>query len=61
MAERKAILLRLRPDHYEALRRWAEAEFRSVNGQMEHLLDEALRRAGRKPRARDSGAGETED
>ncbi len=32
-----------------ALQRWAEDEFRSVNGQIEYLLHDALRKAGRLP------------
>lgn len=51
MAERKSILLRVRPDLYEALQRWAQDEIRSVNGQIEYLLDQSLRQAGRAPRA----------
>jgi len=47
MAERKAILLRLRPEMVAALQRWAADEFRSVNGQIEFVLDRALRDAGR--------------
>jgi len=50
MAERKSILLRLRPDLYEALQRWAQDEFRSVNGQIESILHDGLARAGRLPR-----------
>jgi len=49
MAGRKTIPLRLRPELYEALRRWAADEFRSVNGQLEYLLTRALRSAGRLP------------
>lgn len=33
---------------YKALEKWAQDEFRSVNGQVEFLLDKALREAGRK-------------
>jgi hypothetical protein len=47
MAERKVVLVRMRPALYEALRRWASEDFRSVNGQIEFLLHEALREAGR--------------
>ena len=52
MAERRSILLRIRPELYEALQRWAEDEFRSLNGQLEYLLDQAARGAGRAARAR---------
>jgi hypothetical protein len=48
-AKRKSFVLRIRPEDYEALERWAADEFRSINGQMEYLLHEALRRSGRLP------------
>jgi hypothetical protein len=47
LAERKNYPLRLDPEVYEALRRWAEDELRSVNAQIEILLRRALREAGR--------------
>ena len=47
MAERKNYPLRLAPEVYEALRRWADDEMRSVNAQIEFLLAKALREAGR--------------
>jgi len=50
MAERKNVLVRLRTEIYAALRRWAAEEFRSVNGQIEYLLQQSLRKAGREPR-----------
>ena len=49
MAERKAFPLRLDPEIYEAVQRWADAELRSVNGQIEFLLRRALQEAGRLP------------
>ncbi len=49
MAERKAFPLRLDPAVYEALQRWADAEFRSVNAQIEFALRRALQEAGRLP------------
>lgn len=48
MAEKKTILLRLNPRMWEEISRWAEAEFRSVNGQIEYLLQEALRKRNKK-------------
>ncbi len=47
MAERKPFLLRVDPDLYAALARWADDEMRSLNGQMEFLLRRALAGAGR--------------
>lgn len=49
MAERKAFLLRMDPRVHAALEKWASDEFRSLNAQIEFLLTEALREAGRKP------------
>ena len=52
MAQRKAFPLRISVELYEELRKWADADFRSVNGQIEFLLRQAVR--GRKG---ESGAG----
>lgn len=49
MADRKTFPLRLSQDLYDELRRWAEQEFRSVNGQIEFLLQEAVRQRRRRP------------
>lgn len=47
MAQRKPFLLRLDPATHEALLRWAGADLRSLNAQIEFLLRRALRDAGR--------------
>ena len=52
MAERKPFLRRLDPGLLDALQRWSADELRSLNGQIEFLLREALRQAGRLPAAR---------
>ena len=44
MAQRKPFLLRLPQKLHEELKRWAEQEMRSLNGQIEYLLREALRK-----------------
>ncbi|MFQ5655757.1 MAG: Arc family DNA-binding protein [Planctomycetota bacterium] len=44
MPLRKPFLLRLPPDLLEEIRGWAEQEMRSLNGQIEYLLRDALRR-----------------
>ncbi len=49
MAERKPFLLRMDPELHEALQRWSSDEFRSINGQIEFLLRQALKDAGRLP------------
>jgi hypothetical protein len=48
MATRKSFLLRISPALYEALERWAQQELRSVNGQIEYLLKEAVRKRDSK-------------
>lgn len=47
MAPRVSFLLRIDPRVLDALRRWADDELRSVNGQVDYLLRKALRDAGR--------------
>lgn len=52
--ERKSLLLRIRPELGEDLNRWAAEEFRSVNGQIEFLLQRAVdERFGKRPAKRD--------
>jgi hypothetical protein len=55
MGERKTILLRLDPKKLKALEKWAADEFRSTNGQIEFILDDALRKAGRYKGNREAG------
>jgi len=50
MADSKRFLLRLDPRLFEALRRWADDDLRSINAQIEYLLTDQARRAGRLPR-----------
>lgn len=51
MAERKSFLLRIDPEVWAEIERLAQAELRSVNGQIEYLLREALTRRGVEPKA----------
>ena len=44
MAQRKPFLLRLPPDLFDELNRWAKDELRSLNAQIEFILREAVRR-----------------
>lgn len=50
-AERKSFLLRLPPDLYEDLERWAADDLRSVNAQIEYLLREQVRKRRGGPQA----------
>ncbi|MFZ7146608.1 MAG: ribbon-helix-helix domain-containing protein [Bacteroidota bacterium] len=47
MAEKKAFVLRINPEIIKQLEKWAADDFRSVNGQIEFLLQKALQDAGR--------------
>ena len=47
MTDRKSFLLRLNPRLHRALERWAADDMRSLNAQIEFLLTDAARRAGR--------------
>jgi hypothetical protein len=48
MAAKKAFLLRLSQEMWEELERWAADDFRSVNGQIESILHEAVSRRRQK-------------
>jgi len=50
LSERRQVLLRVDPAVHDALVRWANDEFRSVNAQIEVLLRRALSNAGRLPK-----------
>jgi len=45
---KKTFVLRITEDMFAKLSKWADDEFRSVNGQIEMILDKALKDAGRK-------------
>ena len=47
MSKKKAFVLRIRPELMEGVQQWADDEFRSANGQIEYLLTQALKKAGR--------------
>jgi len=50
VADRKPFLLRVDRELLDAVQRWANDDLRSLNGQIEYLLRDALKRAGRTPR-----------
>jgi hypothetical protein len=59
MATRKALLLRIRPELWDELSRWAAQDFRSVNAQIEFLLQRAVDE--RRKKTRRSPGGEARD
>ncbi len=48
MADKKSFLLRLDPELWNDLMAWAEDDLRSINGQIEYLLREAVRARRKK-------------
>ena len=60
MAKKKSFVLRIDPDVYDAIEKWAAQEFRSANGQIEWIIDKALRDAKRTV-VRTSNKEETEN
>lgn len=56
MAERKSFLLRMDPALWAELEAWAQTELRSVNGQIEYLLKQAVQK-----RKRDSATTATDE
>lgn len=60
MAARKQYPLRIDPEVWAAIEEWAADEMRSANGQVEWILRQALKQAGRLPRAR-RGGGQDEN
>lgn len=47
MSKKKSFVLRIDPDKMDALEKWAADEFRSTNGQLEWIIDQALKKNGR--------------
>jgi hypothetical protein len=61
MEERKAFLLRISPQLWRELEGWAQDELRSVNGQVEYLLKQAVaRRKGTLPKPPESDPAATQ-
>lgn len=48
----KSFMLRIDAEMMEAIEKWAADEFRSTNGQIQYILDQALIKAGRKKKQR---------
>lgn len=48
MEPQKRFLLRINPTLYREIEAWAQQEMRSVNGQIEYLLKESVKKRGRK-------------
>jgi hypothetical protein len=60
MAQKKPFVLRLNEEMMKALEKWAADEFRSLNGQIEYILHQELKKNGRlrKPKDQDEQPGD---
>lgn len=54
MSKKKQFVLRMAPEKFEMLEKWATDEFRSTNGQIEWILDRALKQAKRYNKKKNS-------
>ncbi len=55
MAKKKSFVLRIDPETFKLIEKWADDEFRSVNGQLEWMISQSLkanRRLKSKPRSK---------
>lgn len=61
MAERKSFLIRVDREILDAVQRWANDDLRSLNGHIEFLLRDSLKRAGRLPAQAADSRRDTEE
>ncbi|MEY1639674.1 Arc family DNA-binding protein [Tenuifilum osseticum] len=61
MSKKKTFVLRIDHEKFAALEKWAADEFRSTNGQIEWIIDQALRKAGRLKKSRLKEKGNQSD
>ncbi|UTW65794.1 Arc family DNA binding domain-containing protein [bacterium SCSIO 12643] len=52
MSKKKSFVLRIHPDVFKEVEKWADDEFRSVNGQLEWMIHKSLKDAKRLPKAK---------
>jgi hypothetical protein len=60
MAEKKPFVLRIDSELLKAVEKWAADEFRSINGQLEYIINSALRKEGRIDSQNSGNKGKTE-
>lgn len=58
MAGKKSFVLRIDQEKFDAVEKWAADEFRSTNGQLEWIIDQALKKAGRIKKQSKSSSGQ---
>ncbi|WP_103867112.1 MULTISPECIES: Arc family DNA binding domain-containing protein [Aquimarina] len=60
MSKKKSFVLRIDPETFKLIEKWADDEFRSVNGQLEWMIHKSLKDAKRLKSKKDSGSEELE-
>jgi hypothetical protein len=58
---KKKFVLRINEETLKAVERWAQAEFRSVNGQLEWMINKSLRDTGRHPKSLSNTENKSEE
>ncbi|MGD1844405.1 MAG: Arc family DNA-binding protein [Salibacteraceae bacterium] len=61
MSKRKSFVLRIDPETFKLIEKWAEDEFRSVNGQIEWMIHKSLKEAKRLPTKRKGSKDDKEE
>lgn len=61
MSKRKSFVLRIDPDVFKHLEKWADDEFRSVNGQIEWIINKSLKEAKRLPKKGPKNTNDTRE
>lgn len=54
MGEKKSFVLRVDSETMKAIEKWAADEFRSINGQLEWMINKTLKESGRLPKRKES-------
>ncbi|MGW9685828.1 Arc family DNA-binding protein [Flagellimonas sp. 2504JD1-5] len=60
MSKRKSFVLRINPEIFKQIEKWADDEFRSVNGQLEWIINKSLKDAKRLPKKEKPGGDGSE-
>ena len=61
MSKRKTFVLRIDPETFNAIEKWAEDEFRSVNGQLEWIINKSLKESKRLPKSKGRRGEDTKE
>lgn len=61
MSKRKSFVLRIDPETFKAIEKWAEDEFRSVNGQLEWIINKSLKESKQLPKYKRQSGDDSKD